>query len=145
MHNIKEAVYPPLFLFNTEYIVMTERISATPAAVELIQKLTAQYGPLIFLQSGGCCEGSGPLCMPANEFKPSPSDVILGEIAGAIFYMGDSHYSFSENTHTILDAVTGSGGSFSLECGTGQTFITKGRLYSDEELAHLEPAKRYGY
>jgi hypothetical protein len=128
-----------------EIIPMTERISATPAAIELIQKLTAQYGPLIFLQSGGCCEGSGPLCMPANEFKPSPSDVILGEIACAVFYMGDSHFSFSENTHTILDAVPGSGGSFSLECGSGQAFITKSRLYSDEELAQLKPASRYGY
>lgn len=124
---------------------MTDRISATPAAVALIQKLSAQYGPLIFLQSGGCCEGSGPLCMPANEFKPSPTDVILGEIAGAVFYMSDSQFSFSENTHTILDAVAGSGGSFSLECGTGQAFITKSRLYSDSELGQLEPAKRYGY
>lgn len=124
---------------------MTERISATPSAIELIQKLSTQYGPLIFLQSGGCCEGSGPLCMPANEFKPSPSDVILGVVAGAVFYMGDSQFSFSENTHTILDAVAGSGGSFSLECGSGQTFITKSRLYTDEELAQLEPAKRYGY
>lgn len=124
---------------------MTERISATPAAIALIQQLSAQYGPLIFLQSGGCCEGSGPLCMPANEFKPSPTDVILGEIAGAVFYMSDSQFSFSENTHTILDAVAGSGGSFSLECGTGQAFITKSRLYSDSELAQLEPAKRYGY
>jgi uncharacterized protein (DUF779 family) len=128
-----------------ESIPMTERISATPTAIELIQKLSAQYGPLIFLQSGGCCEGSGPLCMPANEFKPSPSDVILGEIGGAVFYMGDSHFSFSENTHTILDAVAGSGGSFSLECGSGQAFITKSRLYTDDELAQLKPAKRYGY
>ena len=124
---------------------MAERISVTQAAAALIQKLSAQYGPLIFLQSGGCCEGSGPLCMPANEFKPSPSDVILGEVAGAVFYMSDSHFSFSENTHTILDAVPGSGGSFSLECGTGQAFITKSRLYTDNELAQLESAKRYGY
>jgi uncharacterized protein (DUF779 family) len=124
---------------------MTERISATPAATALIQRLSAQYGPLIFLQSGGCCEGSGPLCMPANEFKPSPTDVILGEIAGAVFYMSDSQFSFSENTHTILDAVAGSGGSFSLECGTGQAFITKSRLYADDELAQLKPTKRYGY
>jgi len=124
---------------------MTNRISATPSAIELIQKLSAQYGPLIFMQSGGCCEGSGPLCMPANEFRPSPSDVILGEIAGAVFYMSDSHFSFSANTHTILDAVPGSGGSFSLECGTGQAFITKGRLYSDDELKQLKPALRYGY
>lgn len=124
---------------------MTARISATPAAIELIQKLTSQYGPLIFMQSGGCCEGSGPLCMPAIEFKPSPSDVILGEVAGAVFYMSDSHFSFSENTHTILDAVPGSGGSFSLECGTGQAFITKSRLFSDDELKQLKPALRYGY
>ncbi len=124
---------------------MTARISATPAAIALIEKLTSQYGPVIFLQSGGCCEGSGPLCMPTQEFKPSPSDVILGEVAGAIFYMSESHFSFCENTHTTLDAVPGSGGSFSLECGSGQAFITTSRLYTDEELAQLKPAARYGY
>ena len=124
---------------------MAERVSATPAAIALIQKLTAQFGPIIFFQSGGCCEGSGPLCMPANEFKPSPSDVRLGEVAGAVFYMGDSHFSFSGNTHTILDAVAGSSGSFSLDCGTGQAFITRGRLYSDDELKQLKPAVRHGY
>ena len=124
---------------------MTKRITATPEAIALIQKLTAQYGPIIFIQSGGCCEGSGPLCMPANEFRPSPSDVILGEVADAIFYMSDSHFSFSQNTHTLLDAVPGSGGSFSLECGTGQAFITKNRLYTDDELEQLSPVKRCGY
>lgn len=124
---------------------MTERVSATPTAVKLIEQLSAQYGPIVFIQSGGCCEGSGPLCIPANEFKPSPTDVILGEIAGAVFYMSDSHFSFAENTHTILDAVPGSGGSFSLECGSGMAFITKARLYTDEELAALKPAARYGY
>lgn len=124
---------------------MTKRINATPEAIALIQKLTAQYGPIIFIQSGGCCEGSGPLCMPANEFRPSPSDVILGEVADAIFYMSDSHFSFSQNTHTLLDAVPGSGGSFSLECGTGQAFITKNRLYTDDELEQLSPVKRCGY
>jgi uncharacterized protein (DUF779 family) len=124
---------------------MTERLSATPAALDLIHKLTAQFGPIVFLQSGGCCEGSGPLCMPANEFKPSPSDVILGELDGAIFYMGHSHFQFSENTHTILDAVSGSSGSFSLDCGTGMAFITRGRLYNDEELQQLDPINRFGY
>ncbi len=124
---------------------MTERVSATPTAVKLIEQLSAQYGPIVFIQSGGCCEGSGPLCIPANEFKPSPTDVILGEIAGAVFYMSDSHFSFAENTHTILDALPGSGGSFSLECGSGMAFITKARLYTDEELAALQPAARYGY
>ena len=124
---------------------MTERVSATPTAIALIQQLTVQYGKIIFFKSGGCCEGSGPLCMPANEFKPSPSDVCLGEVGGANFYMGNSHFSFSENTHTILDAVAGSSGSFSLDCGTGQAFITRGRLYSDEELKQLKPVARYGY
>lgn len=124
---------------------MTERISATPSAIKLIEQLSAQYGPIVFIQSGGCCEGSGPLCIPVNEFKPSPTDVILGEIAGAVFYMSDSHFSFAENTHTILDALPGSGGSFSLECGSGMAFITKARLYTDEELAALQPAARYGY
>jgi len=124
---------------------MVERVSATPAAIALIQQLTTKFGPIIFFQSGGCCEGSGPLCMPANEFKSSPSDVKLGEIAGAMFYMGDSHFTFSQNTHTILDAVAGSSGSFSLDCGTGMAFITRGRLYSDEELKQLAPAVRYGF
>lgn len=126
---------------------MTERVSATPAAQALIHKLTDEHGEIAFLQSGGCCEGSGPLCMPENEMKPSASDVILGTLEGAVFYMSDSHFSFAENMHTILDAVPGSSGSFSLDCGSGMAFITRGRLYSDEELADLEknPAKRCGY
>ena len=125
--------------------VMTERLSATPSAIGLIHKLKAQYGAIVFFQSGGCCEGSVPLCIPSNEFKPSPSDVIVGEIDGAIFYMGHNHFQFSENTHTILDALPGSSGSFSLDCGTGLAFITKGRLYNDEELQQLDPVVTYGY
>ena len=124
---------------------MTERLSATPSAIGLIHKLKAQYGAIVFFQSGGCCEGSVPLCIPSNEFKPSPSDVIVGEIDGAIFYMGHNHFQFSENTHTILDALPGSSGSFSLDCGTGLAFITKGRLYNDEELQQLGPVVTYGY
>ena len=124
---------------------MAERISATPAAVALIEKLTAQHGPIVFFQSGGCCEGSGPMCLPAVEFKPSPADVKLGDLpAGAIFYMSDSHFSFMHGTHTILDAMPGSSGSFSLDCGSGMAFITRGRLYSDEELAQLQPEIRVG-
>jgi uncharacterized protein (DUF779 family) len=124
---------------------MTERISATPPAKELIRKLTAEHGPIVFLQSGGCCEGSGPLCMPAHELKPSAMDVILGHLEGAVYYMSDSHFSFAENMHTILDAVPGSSGSFSLDCGSGMAFITKARLYTDEELNQLPPVVRCGY
>ncbi len=127
---------------------MAERISATPSAIALIDRLTAEFGPIAFLQSGGCCEGSGPLCMPANEFKGSAADVMLGTLGtenNATFYMGDSHFSFAENMHTILDAEPGSSGSFSLDCGTGFAFITRGRLYSDEELASLPDVVRVGY
>jgi len=125
---------------------MAERVSATPAAQVLISKLTQQHGPIVFFQSGGCCEGSGPLCMPAHEFKPGPSDVKLGVLNdGATYYMGDSHFSFAENTHTILDALPGSSGSFSLDCGSGFAFITKGRLFTDDELKALPPVERCGY
>ena len=119
---------------------MTERISATPAALELIGRLANQHGNLVFLQSGGCCEGSGPLCMPDNEYRPVVGDVLLGELGKAKFYMSASHFTFCQNTHTILDAIAGSGGSFSLECGSGMAFVTRGRLYSDDELAQLPPA-----
>ncbi len=120
---------------------MATRISGTQPAIELIKKLTAQFGPIIFFQSGGCCEGSGPMCMPANEFRKTPSDVKVGEVEGASFYMGHSHFQFSENTHTILDAIQASSGSFSLDCGTGWSFITRGRLFSDEELKDLPPVE----
>ena len=123
----------------------TKRVSATPSALALIERLTAEHGPISFLQSGGCCEGSGPICMPINEFNPSASDVILGGWKDATFYMGDSHFTFAENMHTILDATPNSSGSFSLDCGTGFAFITSGRLYSDEELAALPPVVRVGY
>jgi uncharacterized protein len=123
----------------------TKRVSATPSALALIDRLTAEHGPIAFLQSGGCCEGSGPICMPINEFNPSASDVILGGWKDATFYMGDSHFTFAENMHTILDATPNSSGSFSLDCGTGFAFITSGRLYSDEELAALPPVVRVGY
>lgn len=124
---------------------MTSRVSATPKALELIQKLTAEHGAIVFFQSGGCCEGSVPLCLPANEFKPGASDVKLGEIGGAVFYMSDSHFSFAENMHTIVNVASGSSGSFSLDCGTGLAFFTSGRLYSDNELAGLPPVVRVGY
>ncbi|MGB4811295.1 MAG: DUF779 domain-containing protein [Methylophilaceae bacterium] len=127
---------------------MTERVSATPAAIALIDTLTAEHGPIAFLQSGGCCEGSGPMCMPVKEFNGSAADVVLGVLGthqNATFYMGDSHFTFAENMHTILDAMPGSSGSFSLDCGTGFAFITRARLYSDEELTSLPPVQRVGY
>lgn len=125
---------------------MATRVSATPAAISLINTLVAEHGDIVFYQSGGCCEGSVPLCLPSNELHPSASDVIIGEVAPrAMYYMSDGYFNFAESMHTIIDAVPGSSGSFSLDCGTGLAFITSGRLYSDEELASLPPAERCGY
>lgn len=115
------------------------RVSATPDALELIATLKARHGELIFHQSGGCCDGSAPMCFPANEFLVGDADVRLGEIGGVPFYMHRSQFAYWEHTHLIIDAIPGSGGMFSLERPSGLRFITRSRLYADEEFARLPP------
>ena len=114
------------------------RVSATPAALALIDQLKAQHGALLFHQSGGCCDGSAPMCFPANEFIVGDVDVKLGEIGGVPFYMSESQFSYWEHTHLIIDAIPGTGGMFSLERPSGLRFLTRSRLYSDAELAALQ-------
>jgi uncharacterized protein (DUF779 family) len=114
------------------------RVVATDAAVKLIRQLSAEHGPIIFHQSGGCCDGSAPMCFPSNEFMVGESDVRLGEIAGVPFYMSESQFEYWQHTQLIIDAVPGNGGMFSLERPTGLRFLTRSRLYSDEENAWLE-------
>ncbi|MEN9902873.1 MAG: hypothetical protein RL651_1537 [Pseudomonadota bacterium] len=116
------------------------RVSATPAALALIDQLKQQHGALLFHQSGGCCDGSAPMCFPANEFLVGDVDVKLGEIGGVPFYMSQSQFSYWEHTHLIIDAIPGSGGMFSLERPTGLRFLTRSRLFSDEEVAALQKA-----
>ena len=116
------------------------RVSATPAALALIDMLRAKHGALLFHQSGGCCDGSAPMCFPANEFMVGDVDVKLGEIGGVPFYMSASQFAYWEHTHLIIDAIPGSGGMFSLERPTGLRFLTRSRLYSDAELAALQKA-----
>lgn len=113
------------------------RVSATPAALELIARLQAQHGSLMFHQSGGCCDGSAPMCFPEGEFYLGSSDVKLGEVGGVPFYMSESQFKYWEHTHLTLDAITGTGGQFSLERPTGLRFIIRSRLYTDEEWAWL--------
>jgi uncharacterized protein (DUF779 family) len=115
------------------------RVSATPAALELIRKLEARHGPLLFHQSGGCCDGSSPMCFPRGEFTIAEVDVLLGEIGGQPFYMSDSQFAYWMHTHLIIDVVEGRGGMFSLEGPEGLRFLTRSRLYSDAELAQLPP------
>lgn len=115
-----------------------ERVIVTPAAAELIGKLKAEHGAVIFHQSGGCCDGSAPMCFPANEFMVGSSDVKLGTIAEVPFYMSESQFEYWKNTQLIIDAVPGNGGMFSLERPTGLRFLTHSRLFEDEENAWLE-------
>jgi len=115
-----------------------ERVVATDAAAQLIRKLSAEHGSIIFHQSGGCCDGSAPMCFPSSEFMVGSSDVRLGTIAGVPFYMSESQFEYWQHTQLIIDVVPGNGGMFSLERPTGMRFLTRSRLYSDEENAWLD-------
>jgi uncharacterized protein len=115
------------------------RIKATDAAIELIQKLRAVNGPLMFHQSGGCCDGSQPMCFPEWEFKIGGSDVFLGEVDGCKFYMAADQFEYWKHTQLELDVTKGRGSSFSLEIPLGVRFFIHSRLFTDEELAQLEP------
>lgn len=114
-----------------------KRVVATPAALELIELLKDKHGPLMFHQSGGCCDGSSPMCFPAGEFKIGSQDVLLGEIADCPFYISASQYEYWKHTQLIIDVVAGRGGMFSLEGPEGKRFLTRSRLFSDEEWAVL--------
>jgi uncharacterized protein (DUF779 family) len=109
------------------------RVSATDAALQMIAELRARHGPLLFFQSGGCCDGSAPMCYPLGEFAVSDSDVLLGELDGTPFYMGMEQFAYWEHTQLIIDVVQGNGGMFSLDNGTGRRFLTRSRLFTDEE------------
>ena len=119
-----------------------ERVVATAAALALIGQLRRRHGPLMFFQSGGCCDGSAPMCYPAGEFSVSDGDVLLGSLDGAAFYMGAGQFAYWEHTQLIIDVVAGNGGMFSLDNGTGQRFLTRSRLFSDEELRQLPAPTR---
>ncbi|GAB3629653.1 acetaldehyde dehydrogenase [Pandoraea terrae] len=122
------------------------RVSATPAALALIARLREQHGDVMFHQSGGCCDGSAPMCYLRGEFIVGASDVWLGEIGGMPFYMSDAQFAYWEHTHLIIDVVPGTGGMFSLERPTGLRFLTRSHLYADEEAAWLaaHPPQRAG-
>jgi uncharacterized protein (DUF779 family) len=116
---------------------MVERVSATPAALELIAVLRERHGDLMFHQSGGCCDGSSPMCFPRGEFIVGDSDVLLGEIGGASFYISGAQFEYWQHTQLIIDVVPGRGGMFSLENATGQRFLTRSRVFSEAEAAAL--------
>ena len=114
-----------------------ERVIATPAALALIDAIRADHGPVMFHQSGGCCDGSSPMCYPLGEFRLGEGDILLGTVGGAPVYIGRAQGEAWAHTQLILDLVPGRGGMFSLDNGREQRFLTRGRVFTDEELSAL--------
>ncbi len=120
---------------------MVERVLVTEAAASVIRKLEAQHGKLFFHQSGGCCDGSAPMCYTLGEFRVGAQDIFLGTIEGAPFYIGAAQFEYWEHTQLIIDVVPGRGGGFSLEAPEGVRFLTRSRVFSEEEAAQLTPPR----
>ncbi len=122
---------------------VARRVDATPSAVHLLQTMTERHGPLMFHQSGGCCDGSSPMCFPDGEFLLSDADVHLGDLAvpgldrGVPFYMSVSQYEYWKHTHLTVDVVPGRGSGFSVEAPEGVRFMIRSRLLTEAEMRQL--------
>ena len=125
------------------YENLPPRVETTPAADDLLRKLTANHGPLMFHQSGGCCDGSAPMCYLAGEFRVGGSDVLLGELVVAGInvpikvWISLEQFEYWKHTHITIDVVPGRGGGFSLESPEGLRFIIRSRLFSDDDAMTL--------
>ena len=126
-----------------------ERVAVTPAAAALLRSLHAQHGDLMFHQSGGCCDGSSPMCYPAGEFLTGDVDEHLGDLdvgddeSGTVVvpvWMTKAQYEYWKHTHLTIDVVPGRGAGFSLEAPEGVRFLIRSRLLTDEEYAALHAA-----
>ena len=113
------------------------RVKITDEATAVVEQLRDKHGDLMFHQSGGCCDGSSPMCYPKGEFLVGSSDVWMGEIAGCDFYMAKDQFEYWKHTELTIDVVKGRGASFSLEIPLGVRFVTRSRLFSDEEYQSL--------
>lgn len=118
------------------------RVNCTPEAAVLLRKLSAQHGPLMFHQSGGCCDGSAPMCYPVGMFRTGASDVKLGELTieglePIEFFMSSSQFEYWKHTHLTVDVVPGRGSGFSVEAPEGVRFIIRSRLLDENELKHF--------
>ena len=119
-----------------------KQVLATDLAVHLIRVLREKHGPLLFHQSGGCCDGSSPMCYPRGEFFIGDSDVQLGEVDSEPFYMSRSQFEYWKHTQLILDVVPGRGGMFSLDNAEGFRFLIRSRVFNDGEIGELRAAGR---
>ena len=119
---------------------MPDRVLITPEAEKVVDRLRGLHGDLLFHQSGGCCDGSAPMCYPRSDFRVGAQDVKLGEIAGTPVYIGAQQFEYWEHTQIIIDVVPGRGSGFSLEAPEGVRFLTRSRVFSDDEAAELATA-----
>lgn len=118
--------------------ILTEpRVVATDAALALIREIQAEYPEILFHQSGGCCDGSSPMCYPAHDYIVGDRDVKLGEIGGVPVYISESQYAVWRHTQLIIDVVPGRGGMFSLDNGREKRFLTRSRLFGGGEVCPL--------
>ena len=117
---------------------MTKRVIATDATLELIEFLKKKHGPLMFHQSGGCCDGSSPMCYPDGELIIGEQDILLGHIGDAPFYMHKNQFDYWKHTQLIIDVVEGRGGMFSLEGVEGKRFLVRSRAFTKEENEALQ-------
>jgi len=116
------------------------QVIATPAAIALMEMLKSKHGELMFHQSGGCCDGSSPMCYPRGEFLTGDSDVLLGELEGTPFYISKPQFEYWKHTQLILDVVPGRGGMFSLEGPEGVRFLIRSRVFNNDEIESLRTA-----
>ncbi len=116
-----------------------ERVSVTDEAKAVIDRLREQHGELMFHQSGGCCDGSAPMCFAKGEFILGSRDLCLGEIHGCKFYMAADQFEYYKNSHIKIDVSKGRGSSFSLEIPLGLRFMAVSRLFTDDELKQVQP------
>ncbi|WP_456286354.1 DUF779 domain-containing protein [Microbacterium sp. JZ70] len=118
------------------------RVAVTEEAAALLRTLTAQHGPLMFHQSGGCCDGSSPMCYPVGMYLTGTGDVLLGTIDAGLddpieVYMSESQFEYWKYTHLTIDVVPGRGGGFSVESPTGMRFLIRSRMLTEPELQHF--------
>ena len=119
--------------------MVVERLSVTDKAKAIIDKLREEHGELMFHQSGGCCDGSSPMCFTKGEFLLGSRDLCLGEIHGCNFYMASDQFEYYKNMHINIDVTEGRGSSFSLEIPMGVRFMSVSRLLEDDEVSNIRP------
>lgn len=120
---------------------MVNRVLVTKAAKDIIDELREQHGSLMFHQSGGCCDGSSPMCFPKGELLINETDVWLGNIHDCDFYMSKDQFEYWQHTQLTVNVVKGRGASFSLEIPLGIRFVIESRLFSEEEMQDLGPIR----